>query len=42
MRDKMICVARHCGASVQQLVTASGLERETVTAILSHDSKDNT
>jgi uncharacterized membrane protein len=34
-RDKMIRVAHRCGASVRQLAEVSGLNRKTVTAIVS-------
>jgi hypothetical protein len=35
VRDEMIRVAHRCGASVRQLAEVSGLNRKTVTAIVS-------
>ena len=34
-RDDMILVAHRCGASIRQLAETSGLDRKTVTALVS-------
>ena len=40
LRDDMIRVAHHTGASLRQLAEVSGLGRKTVTAIVSSDPSD--
>jgi hypothetical protein len=42
IRDDMIRVAHRVGASLRQLAEASGLDRKTVTAIVTRDASSST